>query len=83
MGLVALACISISSCKKETFAELNTNPQILDKITPEQQFYNASIRLPDDREEWYYDNLRGIMPWMQMSTPLNGNGVGFVTESVT
>lgn len=81
MGLAVLACVSLSSCKKETFTELNTNPEILDKITPEQQFYNVSIRLTDDRSEWYYDNLRGIMPWMQMSTPLNGNGVSFVSES--
>lgn len=81
MGLAVLMCASLSSCKKETFVELNTNPQILDKITPEQQFYNVSIRLTDNRSEWYYDNLRGIMPWMQMSTPLNGNGVGFVSES--
>jgi hypothetical protein len=81
MGLAVLACVSLSSCKKETFTELNTNPEILDKITPEQQFYNVSIRITDDRSEWYYDNLRGIMPWMQMSTPLNGNGVSFVSES--
>ncbi|TKC03729.1 SusD/RagB family nutrient-binding outer membrane lipoprotein [Pedobacter frigoris] len=81
MGLAVLTCISITSCKKETFVELNTNPEILDKITPEQQFYNVSIRVTDNRSEWYYDNLRGIMPWMQMSTPLAGNGVGFVSES--
>ncbi len=81
MGLAVFGCVTMSSCKKEKFVELNTNPQILDKITPEQQFYNSSILLIDNRSEWYYDNLRGIMPWMQMSTPLNGNGVGFVSES--
>lgn len=81
IGLVAFACISISSCKKEKFVELNTDPSLLDKITPEQQFMNASIRMNNERSEWYYDNVRGIMPWMQMATPLNGNGVSFVTES--
>ena len=80
LGLVGLLCISISSCKKEKFVELNTNPQLLDKITPEQQFMNAIVRM-QDRSEWYYDNLRGIMPWMQMSTGLNGNGASFVSES--
>lgn len=79
--VVALSCISLSGCKKEDFVELNTNPVILDKITPEQEFMDASIRLNGDRLEWYYDNLRGIMPWMQMSTPLNGNGTSFISES--
>ncbi|NQX42477.1 Starch-binding associating with outer membrane [Pedobacter steynii] len=80
IGLVGLLCISISSCKKEKFVELNTNPQLLDKITPEQQFMNAIVRM-QDRSEWYYDNVRGIMPWMQMATGLNGNGASFVSES--
>jgi hypothetical protein len=79
--VIALLCISLSSCKKEDFVELNTNPVILDKITPEQEFMDASIRLNSDRLEWYYDNLRGIMPWMQMSTALNGNGTSFISES--
>jgi hypothetical protein len=79
--VIALSCISLSSCKKEDFVELNTNPVTLDKITPEQEFMDATIRLNTDRLEWYYDNLRGIMPWMQMSTPLNGNGLSFISES--
>ena len=81
VGLAGLLCITIASCKKQEFVDLNTNPALLDKITPEQQFMNASIRLNQDRSEWYYDNLRGIMPWMQMATALNGNGTSFVSES--
>lgn len=81
MSLAVFGCITLVSCKKESFVELNTDPQKLDQITPEQQFFNTSIRITDNRGEWYYDNLRGIMPWMQMSTPLNGNGVSFVSES--
>jgi len=81
MGLMGLLCISVSSCKKQDFIDINTNPAILDKITAEQQFMNAVIRMNQDRSEWYYDNLRGIMPWMQMATGLNGNGTSFVSES--
>lgn len=81
MGAIALACISISACKKSDFVELNTDPKLLDIITPEQQFMNLSIKLNSERQEWYYDNNRGIMPWMQMSTGLNGNGVSFMSES--
>lgn len=79
--LIALIGISISSCKKDQFVELNTNPAILDLITPEQQFMNASIDMHGDRFEAYYDNFRGIMPWMQMATPLNGNSVTFISEA--
>lgn len=81
LGLVGLVCISISSCKKADFVEKNTNVQILDKIDAEQQFMNVIVKLNDNRTEWYYDNLRGIMPWMQMSTPTNGNGTSFISEA--
>lgn len=79
--VIALSCITLFSCKKGDFVELNTNPALLDKITPEQEFMDASIRLNTDRQEWYYDNVRGIMAWMQMSTPQNGNGLSFISES--
>jgi hypothetical protein len=79
--VIALTCITLSSCKKEDFVELNTNPVLLDQITPEQEFMDASIRLNSERMEWYYDNIRGIMPWMQMSTSQNGNGLSFISES--
>lgn len=79
--VIALTCITLYSCKKEDFVELNTNPVLLDQITPEQEFMDASIRLNTDRLEWYYDNIRGIMPWMQMSTSQNGNGLSFISES--
>jgi hypothetical protein len=80
-GVLAVICISLYSCKKADFVELNTNPVLLDKITPEQQFMNASIRLNDERQQQYYDNVRGIMPWMQMNVPLNGNSTSFISES--
>jgi len=79
--LVALVGISISSCKKDQFVELNTDPLKLDVITPEQQFMNSIANMNADRFEWYYDNFRAIMPWMQMTTPLNGNSVTFISDA--
>lgn len=79
--LMTVTVVTILSCKKSDFVELNTNPQLLDKITPEQEFLDATLRLQSERLEWYYDNIRGIMSWMQMNTPLNGNGTSFISES--
>jgi hypothetical protein len=81
--LTALIGVSISSCKKDQFVELNTNPAIIDKITPEQQFMNSVINMHGDRFEYYYDNFRAIMPWMQMVTALNGNSVTFISDAAS
>ncbi|WP_025145802.1 SusD/RagB family nutrient-binding outer membrane lipoprotein [Pedobacter jeongneungensis] len=79
--LTVLIGFSISSCKKDQFVELNTNPQIIDLITPQQQFMNSILNMHGDRFEYYYDNFRAIMPWMQMVTPLNGNSVTFISDA--
>ena len=81
--LTALIGLSISSCKKEKFVELNTDPTIVNQITPEQQFMNSVINMHADRFEAYYDNFRAIMPWMQMTTPLNGNAVTFISDAAS
>ena len=79
--LTALIGISISSCKKDQFVELNTNPALLEVITPEQQFMNSTVNMHGDRFEYYYDNFRAIMPWMQMLTPLAGNSTTFIADA--
>ncbi|WP_175636431.1 SusD/RagB family nutrient-binding outer membrane lipoprotein [Pedobacter ghigonis] len=81
--LAALIGITISSCKKDQFVQLNTDPSIVDKITPEQQFMNSVINMHGDRFEAYYDNFRAIMPWMQMLTALNGNSVTFISDAAS
>ncbi|WP_316795015.1 SusD/RagB family nutrient-binding outer membrane lipoprotein [Pedobacter agri] len=78
---VAIVGLTIAGCKKEDFVELNTDPSLIDRITPEQQFMNTMLSIQGDRFEAYYDNFRGIMPWMQMVTPLAGNSVTFISES--
>lgn len=68
------ATLTLGSCKKEKFVELNTDPQVLASIKPEDQFLNAAIQAHGQDFEQYYDNLRRIMLWMQQATVLAGNG---------
>lgn len=69
-----------SSCKKRDFVELNTNPNTLYSIEPQEQFLNAIIQMQGQDFEAYYDYYRRIMPWMQMTTDLNGNSKTFISD---
>lgn len=73
--------LALTSCDKEDFIELNTNPETLYTIEPQSQFLNATIDAHSGRFEWYYDNYRRIMPWMQMSTATLGNAKDFMENS--
>jgi hypothetical protein len=75
-----LACIALTSCKKEDFVNTNADPSILYSIAPEDQFFSAASGMQDDFE-WYYDNYRRIMPWMQQLTPANGNTNNFTRDA--
>ena len=74
------ALLVFSSCKKADFAEINTNPETLYEIPAENQFLNATISIHNTDFEWYYDNYRRIMPWMQMNTATAGNSKTFIEE---
>src|ERR671913_486114 len=80
--LIALSLLAVvaASCKKEDFVEANTDPRTLYTIQPKEQFLNAIIRVHNTDFEWYYDNYRRIMPWMQYLTPQNGNAVSFLQD---
>jgi hypothetical protein len=73
-----LAILAISllagGCKKSAFVELNTNPNVLYGIKPEEQFLNAAIQAHGQDFEQFYDNYRRIMFWTQQSTANAGNG---------
>jgi hypothetical protein len=71
-----LACISLASCKKETFVNANIDPNVLYSVDPGDQFLAAASGSQDDFE-YYYDVYRDLMPWMQFSTPQQGNGYNF------
>src|SRR5258706_11229806 len=71
---VLAAAVCLGSCKKAAFVELNTNPNTLYSIKPEEQFLNAPIQIHGHDFEQFYDNYRRIMYWMQQSTANTGNG---------
>src|SRR4051794_29347499 len=75
IGVVLVVTSAIlGGCKKEAFVELNTNPNVLYTIKPEEQFLNTAIHAHGSDFEQYYDNFRRIMFWMQQSTANAGNG---------
>ena len=64
----------VGGCKKEAFVELNTDPNTLYSIKPEEQFLNVAIQAHGSDFEQFYDNYRRIMYWTQQSTANGGNG---------
>lgn len=81
-GVYALMLSSLAACKKSTFAEINTNPELLAGIAPEGQFANAAVQIHSGDYEVYYDFYRVIMPFTRMTVPTGGNNENFTTESV-
>lgn len=81
--LIPGVCLSLAlfSCKKEDFVELNTNPETLYDIPAQNQFLNATVSTHNTDFEWFYDNLRRIMPWMQLSTANAGNGKSYIEDA--
>lgn len=68
------ASLLLGGCKKEKFVDLNTNPNVLYAVKPEEQFLNAAIQAHGSDFEQFYDNYRRIMFWTQQSTANTGNG---------
>jgi hypothetical protein len=74
------ATLFFAGCKKEAFVELNTDPNTLYSIKPEEQFLNAAIQAHGQDFEQFYDNYRRIMFWTQQSTANAGNGTVTLKE---
>jgi Starch-binding associating with outer membrane len=72
--IITVTIILLGSCKKSAFVELNTNPNVLYSIKPEEQFLNTAIQAHGQDFEQFYDNYRRIMFWTQQSTANAGNG---------
>lgn len=79
--LVLAAVGFLSSCDKQDFVDINTNPDALSEIPPANQFLNATTGIHGQDFEYYYDIYRRIMPWMQYATDINGNQ-GAYTQNV-
>lgn len=78
---LTVACAVVTGCSDEDFVDINKNPDVLNDISPENQFMNAVLNIHNQDFEAYYDMYRRTMPWMQYVTPLNGNVANF-TRSV-
>jgi len=72
----AMLFFFITSCKKEDFVNANIDPNVLYAVDPGDQFLAAASGSQDDFE-YYYDVYRDEMPWLQYSTPEQGNGFNF------
>ncbi|SKC15016.1 SusD/RagB family nutrient-binding outer membrane lipoprotein [Dyadobacter psychrophilus] len=72
--ILLLAAVGfLSSCEKEAFVDINKNPDALTEIPPQNQFLQATVAIHNQDFEAFYDLYRRIMPWMQYTTPPNGN----------
>lgn len=78
--VLSLLVVVAGSCKKDDFVEANTDPRTLYSVQPKEQFLKAIVSIHNTDFEWYYDNYRRIMPWMQYLTPQNGNAVSFLQD---
>lgn len=69
--------LAMSGCQKQSFVDVNINPEGLTSAPPANQFLNASINVHNRDFEAFYDFYQRIMPWMQYTTGLTGNGQNF------
>lgn len=76
----AMSVMTFAGCSKQDYIDLNTNPNTIYNLTPEQQFTNSCIAMFDADFEYYYDYYRIMMPWMQYFTPANGNSKTFMQD---
>jgi hypothetical protein len=77
---LVVSALFFGGCQKQSFVELNTNPDVLYSVKPEEQFFNAGRIAHGQDFEQFYDNYRRIMYWMQMSTAQGGNNATSFTE---
>jgi hypothetical protein len=73
LGLTFASGLMLAGCSDEEYADVNTNPDVLTEIAPENQFMSASLSLQSNDFEMFYDQYRRIMPWMQYLTAAGGN----------
>ncbi|PQA55585.1 SusD/RagB family nutrient-binding outer membrane lipoprotein [Siphonobacter curvatus] len=76
-GILLATTLFMTGCKDQSFVDFNTDPEALTEVPPANQLLNAIIGVHDRDFEAFYDNYQRIMPWMQYSTGLNGNGQNF------
>ncbi len=78
--VLAVGAMTFTGCDKQDFVDLNTNPDVLYSIKPEEQFFTAARLVHSSDFEQFYDNLRRINHWVQITVPQAGANAPTFTE---
>lgn len=71
--IILLSAVLYTSCSRDKFAEMNTNPDDVLVIHPESEFTAALLNINSNDFEYYYDYNRAMYYWTQSYTSRNGN----------
>ncbi|PRZ01616.1 SusD/RagB family nutrient-binding outer membrane lipoprotein [Marinilabilia salmonicolor] len=73
--LLGLFLITAIGCDKDEFAELNTDPAVLDEPDLRFSLTKAVEQMyENDYTTWFYNNFQYIFPWSQLTSEQGGNG---------
>lgn len=68
-----LSVVLYTSCSRDKFAEMNTNPDDVLVIRPEYEFTAALLNINSNDFEYYYDYNRAMYYWSQTYSTRTGN----------
>lgn len=73
-----LLMLLTSSCSRDKFAQLNTDPDAVRNIEPEKELTPGQLSMVNSDFEAFYDYVRNINPWTQVYVNTNGNSATFM-----
>ncbi|SFE06081.1 Starch-binding associating with outer membrane [Chitinophaga sp. CF118] len=71
--VILLLAVLYTSCSRDKFAEMNTNPDDVLAIKPEYEFTAGLLDINGNAREYYYDYNRAMYYWTQSYTTRTGN----------
>ncbi|SDL16074.1 SusD/RagB family nutrient-binding outer membrane lipoprotein [Siphonobacter aquaeclarae] len=71
--LISLVALGLTSCDRQKFAELNTDPDAILNIPPQYELTTGLLNIHQNSFEYYYDYNRAIYYWAQSFVTLTGN----------
>lgn len=80
-GFLIFSIVFATSCAKDEFGELNTDPSTIEEPDLRFSMTNAIVQMyNEDYLNWFYDNFSYTYPWSQVTTasPTGGNSEAFV-----
>jgi hypothetical protein len=80
IAILALGTLTLS-CKREKLAAYNTDPDLILNVSPKPILTSAIVKMHDNSNEAFYDNIRNISNWTQQFVRKNGNGVSFTSTA--